>query len=93
MLIYINYKIRQAGYLWSKIEILTMNTQALLQPYTLGDIELSNRVVMAPMTRSRADNPENKPTSKLHAEYYKQRASAGLIISEGSQVSEEAVPR
>jgi len=46
---------------------------------------------MAPMTRSRADNPGNIPTGKLQGEYYGQRASAGLIISEGAQVSEMAV--
>ena len=45
---------------------------------------------MAPMTRSRADNPENAPTD-LHVEYYRQRSTAGLIISEGSQVSKRAV--
>lgn len=45
---------------------------------------------MAPMTRSRADNPENAPTA-LHATYYKQRAGAGLIIAEGSQVSKQGV--
>jgi len=68
-----------------------MSTQALLKSYKLGDLELKNRVIMAPMTRGRADNPEKKPTQELHAEYYKQRASAGLIISEGSQVSKDAV--
>ena len=68
-----------------------MSTQALLKSYKLGDLELKNRVIMAPMTRGRADNPEKKPTRELHAEYYKQRASAGLIISEGSQISEDAV--
>ena len=67
-----------------------MSKQALLQSYKMGDLDLPNRVVMAPMTRSRADNPENKPT-ELHAEYYKLRASAGLIITEGSQVSKDAV--
>ncbi|WP_372917247.1 alkene reductase [Salegentibacter sp.] len=65
--------------------------QALLEPYNLNGLELPNRVVMAPMTRSRADNPENKPTGELQGEYYKQRASAGLIIAEGSQVSKRAV--
>lgn len=65
--------------------------QALLQPYSKGNLNLKNRVVMAPMTRSRADNPENKPTGALQGEYYKQRASAGLIITEGSQISKQAV--
>ncbi len=64
--------------------------QALLQHYQLGDQTLQNRVVMAPMTRSRANNPENAPTD-LHAKYYRQRASAGLIIAEGSQISRRAV--
>jgi N-ethylmaleimide reductase len=56
----------------------------------MGDIKLENRVVMAPMTRSRADNPGNVATD-LIAEYYAQRASAGLLISEGSQISKRAV--
>ncbi|HEA28590.1 MAG TPA: alkene reductase [Leeuwenhoekiella sp.] len=64
--------------------------QALLQSYTLGDLTLKNRVIMAPMTRSRADNEETAPTD-MHVEYYTQRAGAGLIITEGSQVSKEAV--
>jgi N-ethylmaleimide reductase len=68
-----------------------MSTQALLQPYNLNGQELKNRVVMAPMTRSRAANPGNIPTKELHGKYYAQRASAGLIISEGSQISQEAV--
>ncbi|MDX1761820.1 MAG: alkene reductase, partial [Christiangramia sp.] len=46
--------------------------------------------VMAPMTRSRADNEDKVPTD-MHVEYYSQRAGAGLIISEGSQVSTRAV--
>jgi len=64
--------------------------QPLLQSYQMGDLTLNNRVVMAPMTRNRADNKENAPTD-LHVEYYKQRSSAGLIITEGSQVSQRAV--
>ena len=63
-----------------------MSQQALLTPVQLGPYQLRNRVVMAPMTRDRADNPELAPTA-MHAEYYAQRASAGLIISEGSQIS------
>jgi N-ethylmaleimide reductase len=55
----------------------------------MGDMELKNRVIMAPMTRNRANNEHNAPTD-LHAEYYKQRASAGLIISEGAQISYQA---
>ena len=64
--------------------------QSLLTPYN-KNIKLKNRVVMAPMTRSRANNDEKKPTDELQGIYYEQRASAGLIITEGSQVSERAV--
>lgn len=65
-------------------------TQALLKPFRLGSLSLSNRVVMAPLTRSRADNADNAPT-ELMAQYYAQRATAGLIISEGTAVSRDAV--
>lgn len=60
-------------------------TDSLFTPVTLGDIQLSNRVVMAPMTRDRA-GPGDVPTA-LMVEYYAQRASAGLIITEGVQPS------
>lgn len=69
---------------------MTKEKQALLQTYQLGDLNLQNRVIMAPMTRSRAENDANAPTS-MHATYYTQRAGAGLIITEGSQVSPRAV--
>ncbi len=58
-----------------------MKEQSLLTPYTLGEIELPNRVIMAPMTRSRATNAEKSPTADMHAIYYKQRASAGIVLS------------
>ena len=64
--------------------------QPLLASYQMGDLTLKNRIIMAPMTRNRANNPENSPTD-LHATYYQQRVSAGLIITEGSQVSPRAV--
>ena len=64
--------------------------QPLLQPVTLGDLELPNRVVMAPATRCRADPAELTPTG-LHAAYYAQRASAGLIVAEASWVSDRAI--
>ncbi|RUA34114.1 MAG: alkene reductase [Bacteroidetes bacterium] len=67
------------------------NNQELLKPIKLRDLTLKNRVIMAPMTRSRADNPGKVPTADLQGKYYQQRASAGLIITEGSQVSEKAV--
>ena len=58
----------------------------LLTPVRLGALELANRVVMAPLTRCRCDNPGYVPTPMM-AEYYAQRAGAGLIISEGTIVS------
>lgn len=66
------------------------DNQPLLEPYQLEDLTLKNRVIMAPMTRNRADNSGNVPTD-LHVEYYKQRSGAGLIVTEGSQISERAV--
>jgi N-ethylmaleimide reductase len=56
----------------------------LLQPYSLGSLTLKNRVVMAPLTRNRAT--ATVPQA-LHATYYRQRAGAGLIISEATQIS------
>jgi N-ethylmaleimide reductase len=61
----------------------------LFQPYRLGNIELTNRLVMAPMTRSRA--LEHNVPNPLAATYYAQRASAGLIVSEATQVSPQGV--
>ncbi len=61
-------------------------TDNLFAPLPLGSITLKNRIVMAPMTRSRAD-VEGVPSS-LTIEYYTQRAAAGLIITEGTQPSE-----
>ena len=60
--------------------------ERLFQPMDLGDIHLPHRIVMAPLTRSRARQPGNVP-SPLNACYYAQRASAALIISEATQVS------
>jgi N-ethylmaleimide reductase len=57
----------------------------LFDPVQLGAMQLSNRVVMAPMTRSRA-GAGDVPT-ELHVEYYRQRANAGLIVTEGVQPS------
>jgi N-ethylmaleimide reductase len=61
----------------------------LFTPITLGGLELPNRIVMAPMTRNRAGQPGNVP-QPINALYYAQRASAGLIITEGSPISEMA---
>ena len=57
----------------------------VFSPVRIGDLELRNRVVMAPMTRDRA-GPHDEPTD-LMVEYYRQRASAGLIVTEGTQPS------
>lgn len=62
----------------------------IFESYLLDEIELSNRAVMAPMTRSRSNNPEHVAT-ELTAKYYQQRATAGLIITEGTFISPEAV--
>lgn len=58
----------------------------LFTPYNMNGIPLKNRFLMAPMTRSRASQPEDIP-NKLMAEYYGQRASAGIIITEATQIS------
>lgn len=62
--------------------------EKLFTPLTIGDLTLANRIVMAPLTRSRA-TPEGDVPHALNAEYYAQRATAGLIISEGTQISPE----
>lgn len=59
---------------------------SLFQPITLGNLTLKNRIVMPPMTRSRASQPGDV-ANDLMATYYAQRASAGLIVSEGTQIS------
>ncbi len=62
---------------------------ALFQPLKVGAIELPNRLVMAPLTRSRAD--EGRVPNALMQEYYLQRASAGLIITEATAITPSAV--
>ena len=64
-------------------------TEALARPFRIGPLDLPHRVVMAPMTRNRA-GPGNAPHA-LNAEYYSQRASAALVITEATQVSEQGV--
>jgi N-ethylmaleimide reductase len=66
-----------------------MSRDHLFTPYTAGDLTLPNRIVLAPMTRSRA--LEGNVPNPLAAIYYAQRASAGLLISEGTQVSPQGV--
>jgi 2,4-dienoyl-CoA reductase-like NADH-dependent reductase (Old Yellow Enzyme family) len=65
-----------------------MSNQPLFTPYRMGDLDLPNRIVMAPLTRMRAQPLDHVPTT-LQAEYYAQRASAGLIIAEATAISPE----
>lgn len=64
-------------------------TSKLFSPFRLGGVELKNRMVMAPMTRSRAI--EGNVPNPLATTYYVQRASAGLLVTEGTQVSPQGV--
>jgi len=59
----------------------------LFTPFDLGTLTLRNRIIMAPMTRSRAGGGQKKIPTVLNATYYAQRASTGLIITEATQVS------
>ncbi|MDR5776497.1 MULTISPECIES: alkene reductase [unclassified Caballeronia] len=68
---------------------LSNATMKILEPFALGPVAMRNRVVMAPMTRSRADS--HGLAGPLMREYYKQRASMGLIISEGLNTSPQAI--
>lgn len=68
------------------VRIQQAPAELLFQPYRLGPLALPHRIVMAPLTRSRARQPGNVPTT-LNACYYAQRASAALIVSEATQVS------
>ncbi|WP_434560785.1 alkene reductase [Pseudomonas sp. R1-6] len=62
-----------------------MEHRSLFEPTSLGSITLKNRIVMPPLTRQRSGQPGDIPTA-LMARYYQQRASAGLIVSEGTQI-------
>jgi N-ethylmaleimide reductase len=70
-------------------EIKHADSGALLSPFPLRDLLLKNRVVMSPLTRSRAGT--ERLANALMAEYYSQRASAGLIISEATVISKQAI--
>src|SRR5215472_2015465 len=58
----------------------------LFDPLKLGALDLPNRILMAPLTRSRA-TPDGRVPTQLQADYYRQRACAGLIFSEATSVS------
>jgi N-ethylmaleimide reductase len=64
-----------------------MTSPSLWEPFTLGRVQLAHRLALAPMTRSRA-NPDGTP-GDLAATYYRQRASLGLLITEGTQPSDD----
>ncbi len=64
-----------------------MSDDPLFQPAQVGDISVKNRIVMAPLTRSRASAHE--VPSDLAPTYYRQRAGAGLIVSEGTQIRQD----
>jgi N-ethylmaleimide reductase len=66
-----------------------MTADALFTPTSLGALDLTNRIVMAPLTRSRA-NADGVPAA-FAADYYAQRASAGLVVSEMTQISREGM--
>ena len=68
--------------------IATSTSSSLFAPFRLGDLELPNRIVMAPLTRNRATHGSDAPNA-LNATYYRQRASAGLIVTEATQISKE----
>ncbi|CAN7676092.1 N-ethylmaleimide reductase [compost metagenome] len=63
-------------------------TKHLMTPVRIGNHTLSHRVAMAPLTRSRAGQPGNVPTA-MNVEYYRQRASAALIVTEATQISQQ----
>ncbi|MBF4434122.1 alkene reductase [Vibrio anguillarum] len=62
---------------------------SLFSPTQIGPLSLNNRLVMAPMTRARTSQPGNVPND-IMAQYYAQRASAGLIITEATQISDDS---
>jgi N-ethylmaleimide reductase len=68
---------------------MASNTQPLLTEYTLGDLKLKNRMVLAPMTRARCE-VDRVPLDR-HVKYYVQRSTAGLIITEGTHPSPQAI--
>ena len=65
-----------------------MSKELLFSPLQLGAVQIPNRIIMAPLTRMRAG--ANSVPTPMNAKYYAQRASAGLIISEGTAVSPDA---
>ena len=67
---------------------MTRSVKPLFTPFRMGNLDLPNRIVMAPLTRMRARSSDQVPT-QLQADYYAQRASAGLIVAEATAISPE----
>ncbi len=63
-----------------------MSTEPIFTPHRMGDLPLPNRIIMAPLTRMRARPEDHVPTA-LQAEYYAQRATAGLMVAEATAIS------
>ena len=75
----------------ARVQLGEMNLMpTLFDPLKIGDLELPNRIVMAPLTRNRSTGPGRVPNA-LMREYYAQRASAGLILSEATSVAPAGV--
>ena len=72
----------------STTSVANPKISTLFEPLQVGAVKLRNRLVMAPLTRGRAG--KERIPNQLMQEYYTQRASAGLIISEATQISEQA---
>ena len=66
-----------------------MTSTSLFDPYTIGDLNLKNRIAMAPMTRGRAG--DTRVPNELMAEHYFQRASAGLLVTEATVISTQGI--
>jgi N-ethylmaleimide reductase len=66
-----------------------MNTSNLFEPITIGNLHLKNRIVLAPMTRSRAGS--ERVANDIMAEYYHQRSGAGLLITEATVISKQGI--
>jgi 2,4-dienoyl-CoA reductase-like NADH-dependent reductase (Old Yellow Enzyme family) len=78
-----------------QITLQRKNMRTLLQPLALGEIQLKNRLIMSPLTRARATGPketeDGRTPNELMLEYYVQRATAGMIITEATSVTPQGV--
>ncbi|MEN3930981.1 alkene reductase [Microvirga sp. W0021] len=67
---------------------MAVDAKVLFEPFKMGAIDVKNRIAMAPLTRNRA-TPGTDAPNELTVEYYRQRATAGLIVTEGAQISQQ----